>query len=1067
MSCDVSTQILEIPVLGRQFKLGTLYNARTDEIIPGNPLWSENESKKFEVSRNDGYIYSLIAPGLLSDKFQELNVNGSLQICILTGMVEPKGPASYLIKKKATYRESSVHVKCYCNTAIRQVPANQLEDNKNSFANISKIGRNATATHVVSQIQYGSESTFTLTKRFKDAKDGQKVDDQLAACGSHLLDVLKGNAMASNGTKSDVECHFQADFQLPKNVKAPTTYEEAVKFAGHNKLSQVASDAMGRDASAGNEPLGVPCIIWLYPLVLLPGSEAAPAVKYEINRTLASECVRHVQDYDQVQDRLDDMLKDPLVAKLSPLHGKLTHFREHFNSFREDLNQKLREMVLNIRCGLDTVPSFKKFLIRFGSEGFAFNPKYLLRWMDEKDKELCAMRKFTDQIDTHQLEYTDKVMLFPVTEMLRKQTGKFTVRFAYQLVFASLARPEPFLDMIKDKTLDSDFTNDIPEAPADNNDVNLWCEDKGAIKRIEKEINIFAELIQEKTDAKSFVFAITAPDKYTEPTPADLEVNSEFRIAEFRVIINTDDDDDSDSGSSAVLTRRQIQHYGWDALHAVVRHYPVDKLIDIVRLLSDLEVEKSWDKCNPLLALVRFYTKDNLIDFIRLFLERGIDVNCKDLEGWNALMSLCQCYKHNYTYKLMDVVRLFLDSGIDPNCKTKIGNNALYLLCRNYHKNDLLQIVELFLESGIDVNCRNNDGWNALHFVIEYYHEEDMIEFFRMFIQKGIDVNCKNNDGCNVLLALCRNYGKDNFIDILNLLLGRGIDINCKDRFGENALHYVSTFCCQDYATEIFELLIQSGIDVNCKNDEGWNALLLLCRNYQKDDLITEIVELLVDLGIDVNCKTLDGWNALVALCRYYKRANLIDVAKLLIKQKVNINYTTFDGCNALLHLCRYYQKDNLYDIAKLLLDNGIDVNCKSHAGLNALHLLCHYGTKKNAMETVRLLIERGIDVNWKAKDGCNALIALCRECDKESLPEIVKLLLERGVEVNCKDHEGWNALHFVCRKCPREHLYAVVRLLVIWNIDKSVMTIGMASARSFLLNRYTEEDVKDVIQML
>lgn len=32
----MSNQVLEIPVLGRQFKLGSLYNARTDEIIPGN-----------------------------------------------------------------------------------------------------------------------------------------------------------------------------------------------------------------------------------------------------------------------------------------------------------------------------------------------------------------------------------------------------------------------------------------------------------------------------------------------------------------------------------------------------------------------------------------------------------------------------------------------------------------------------------------------------------------------------------------------------------------------------------------------------------------------------------------------------------------------------------------------------------------------------------------------------------------------------------------------------------------------------------------------------------------------
>jgi hypothetical protein len=74
-------------------------------------------------------------------------------------------------------------------------------------------------------------------------------------------------------------------------------------------------------------------------------------------------------------------------------------------------------------------------------------------------------------------------------------------------------------------------------------------------------------------------------------TRSEIEINSDFRIAEFRVIINTDEDDESDS--SVMVTRRQIQHYGWDALHTVVRHYPVDKLIDIVRLLSDLEIEKS------------------------------------------------------------------------------------------------------------------------------------------------------------------------------------------------------------------------------------------------------------------------------------------------------------------------------------------------------------------------------------------------------------------------------------------------------------------------------------------
>lgn len=1052
MSCDISTQILEIPTLGRQFKLGTLYNALNDEIITGEPLWSN--LKNTTITRNESAIYSLIAPADLTDKFLELNTNGSLQINIITGVVEPKGSADYLMKRKQTLNESSVHIRCYCNTAFKQVDFNQLED----------IPKNSKATHVVTQIQYGSESTFTLTKRY-DVKDEQKTADQLAVCGSHLLDVLKGSTVPSNGTKSNIECLFKSDFQLPKNVKHPTTYEDAIQFA--SKLIQISFDSMVKDSTAGNEPLGSACIVWLYPIVLMPGGERAPALQNEINRTMASECVRYMQGYDQVDIKLDYMIKDPLVAQLKPFQEKLQDFRNYFSKFQMELKTKLRELVVNIRSGVDTIASFKTLMARLGNEQFAYHPNRLSLWLEDKHKELCTMRRFHEQITSHQLVYTERVMLFPMAEMLHQQTTKFTVRFAYQLAFASLARPEPFLDIVKYQTLLTDgvkyqplLTDGVSDIPSDT--AKLWCDMNDVVKRIEKEINIFAELIQEKTDVNGFTFAITAPDGYSDPS--EIDANTDFKMTEFRITIT---EDDSDCNSSVVVHRKQIHHHGWDALHMLCRHYPIDKLIDIVRLLVETEIEKSWDKCNPLLALVRFYIKDNLIDFIRLFLERDIDVNCKDLEGWNALMSLCQCYKHTYTYKLIDIVQLFLDNGIDVNCKTKIGNNALYLLCRNYHKNDLFDIVQLFLENGIDVNSKNNDGWNALHFVIEYYHEEDMIEFFRMFILKGIDVNCKNNDGCNVLLALCRNYGQDNFIDILNLLLGRGIDINCKDRFGENALHYVCTFCCQDYATEIVELLITSGIDVNSKTEEGWNALLLLCRNYQKDDLIIEIVELFIDLGIDINCKTMDGWNALVVLCRYYKRDNLIGVARLLIKNGVNVNYKTFDGCNALLHICRYYQKDNLYDIVKLLLDNGIDVNCQSHAGLNALHYLCQYGPRKNVIEIIRLLIENGIDVHWKANDGCNALIALCRECEKDNLADTVRLLLENGIEVNCKDHEGWNALHFVCRKCPRENLYAVARLLIIYNIDKSVMTIGLASARSFLLNRFTEEDVKDVIQML
>lgn len=36
MSLEISRQTLEIPAWGRNFKLGTLYDCRTDKIVPGN-----------------------------------------------------------------------------------------------------------------------------------------------------------------------------------------------------------------------------------------------------------------------------------------------------------------------------------------------------------------------------------------------------------------------------------------------------------------------------------------------------------------------------------------------------------------------------------------------------------------------------------------------------------------------------------------------------------------------------------------------------------------------------------------------------------------------------------------------------------------------------------------------------------------------------------------------------------------------------------------------------------------------------------------------------------------------
>jgi ankyrin repeat protein len=93
----------------------------------------------------------------------------------------------------------------------------------------------------------------------------------------------------------------------------------------------------------------------------------------------------------------------------------------------------------------------------------------------------------------------------------------------------------------------------------------------------------------------------------------------------------------------------------------------------------------------------------------------------------------------------------------------------------------------------------------------------------------------------------------------------------------------------------------------------------------------------------------------------------------------------------------------------------------------------------------------------------------VCQYYDKENLIDIVQLLIEKNIDVNCKQDEGWNALHLVCYYYSKSRLFDLVRLLVQNKIDKKAETTGyeIGTARSFLLNRFKEEEIKDVLQIL
>lgn len=660
---------------------------------------------------------------------KDLNVNGSLQISILGGLIELKGSSSYLNKKKGTCRESSIYVKFHYTTAVKSLTMDQLDENKIRYPEILKNGKIGQATHVVTQIQYGAEATFTFTKRFKNYEEEQKVEGELKLNVGKFFKLLNGKAGAevegsakslNNDNATTIECQFEGDFKLPNNVNGPTTFEEALEFA--KTFIKVSSDSMAKDTEPGNQPLGVPRTVWLYPLVLMQDAEGAPAIRYEVSLPIASECVRIIEDYDKLEGKLDLMLDDSELQPISPLYNKLILFQQYVTSFRADLKIKLGKLVTDIRSGEVQVDSFRQLLNRITDKSFPFNPNGLSdRWLDQKYREFCMMKRFKEEV--RQRINQNRVHFFPSCRTLEDTMTNYPVDFGFVLTFPWLGRAEPFIDIVRENALTSDIIHGDPKT-TDYAIDKVWYEDNRLVERINREIDVFTKLVNEKSSDSKFAFALTTPDE---------DKNTIIVCA---------------SESSIMVHHKQRQIYGWNALQLVCQHYPPDNLTDVVLLLLDgMEIGTYWHTFNSLFILCRFYQKENLVDFVRIFLERNIDMNCEDDEGWTPLLSLCRYYdKEN----LIDIIRLFLNKMTDLeeiNRKNNDGWNALHILCRYYVKDNLVNIIKLFLDKKIDINCRNNSGWNALHFVCRFQPKNRLPGLVGLLTENKIDKKIETTAG--------------------------------------------------------------------------------------------------------------------------------------------------------------------------------------------------------------------------------------------------------------------------------------------------------------------------------
>ncbi|ELR06088.1 hypothetical protein VC83_07746 [Pseudogymnoascus destructans] len=218
----------------------------------------------------------------------------------------------------------------------------------------------------------------------------------------------------------------------------------------------------------------------------------------------------------------------------------------------------------------------------------------------------------------------------------------------------------------------------------------------------------------------------------------------------------------------------------------------------------------------------------------QLLLEKGADVNAKDVGGWSALTIAA-----NFGYE--EIVQLLLENGADANISGYDKRTALHWASEWGQET----VVQLLVKNGANVNA-SAYGWTAMLLAVR----DEYMAIGRFLIENEADVNAEDYHGRTALHWAAKHGDRL----IVQLLVGKGIDVNAEDRWGRTALIYA----VENMQREVVKMLLETGAATEAKFRHDLTALHIAAFIG-----FESAVHYLLEGGASVEAKTQDNLTAL------------------------------------------------------------------------------------------------------------------------------------------------------------------------------------------------------------
>ena len=391
-----SKHVLQLPCLGSPFKLGMLYDCRTNKLIPGMTLWgSETLSKTSSLTKHETSKFYTTTEDTFTQKALQLEASSAgLKLGLLSGLVQAEGAAEFLHDRMTSKNRARVILSYKSTTTFEQLTMDQL--GKIEF---TEVFDKDMATHVVTGVIYGSDAFFVFEQIVSKDKDLKKVQENIeekiqsllalsmsmkAGEGeASLLTNNEGEATCSLLTNNEADenkltCRFYGDVVLPSH---PTTFQEAVKV--YQELPKLM------------EGKSVAKKVWMHPLADL--DERAPSYVCEVSTMLFQKIQELLEFMHEVEVQTNDLIKSNAALAFGGIKKEMISLKKLIDTYIVSVKTNVATLLPQIQAGEATEAKLEE-IIKQNSQS-PLSQKSISSLIDEKEKEIRKLEEFLNFLE--------------------------------------------------------------------------------------------------------------------------------------------------------------------------------------------------------------------------------------------------------------------------------------------------------------------------------------------------------------------------------------------------------------------------------------------------------------------------------------------------------------------------------------------------------------------------------------------------------------------------------------------------------------------------------------------